>query len=74
MRDPLSDLPDLTYITGMGAGNRLPLDGWDLVGNQRFQFGDLRIETPTTTILIEAESAGGVTNLVKYWPYLAGSI
>lgn len=37
---------------------------------QQFQFGDLRIELPTVTVLVETESAGGVGNLVKYWPLL----
>jgi hypothetical protein len=37
---------------------------------QRFRFGDLRIETAATTIVVEAESGGGVTNLAKYRPYL----
>jgi hypothetical protein len=71
VRDALTDLPGVTYASGMGAANRFPLDGWHLVGSQQFQFGDLRIETPSTTIVVEAESGGGVTNLAKYWPYLA---
>lgn len=70
LRDALVDLPGVTYASGMGAANRFPLEGWQLVGSQQFQFGDLRIETPTTTIVVEAESGGGVTNLAKYWPYL----
>jgi hypothetical protein len=70
LRDALADLPRVTYATGMGAANRFPLQGWNLVGSQQFQFGDLRIETPTTTIVVEAESGGGVTNLTKYWPFL----
>jgi hypothetical protein len=37
---------------------------------QQFQYGDFRIELPTTTVIVEAESAGGVGNLVKYWPLL----
>lgn len=32
-----------------------------------FQFGDLRIDKPDKHIVIEVESAGNVTNLVKYW-------
>jgi DNA-binding response OmpR family regulator len=70
LREALAGLPGVTYATGMGAGNRFPLDGWRLVGSQQFQFGDLRIETATATIVVEAESGGGVTNLAKYWPYL----
>jgi hypothetical protein len=72
LRDALGDLAGVTFTSGMGAANRFPLAEWQLVGSQQFQFGDLRIETPTTTIVIEAESGGGVTNLVKYWPYLEG--
>ena len=68
--EALAGLPCVTYATGMGASNRFPLDGWRLVGLQQFQFGDLRIETSTATIVVEAESGGGVTNLAKYWPYL----
>jgi hypothetical protein len=70
LREALTDLPGVTYASGMGAANRFPLEGWSLVGSQQFQFGDLRIETPSTTIVVEAESGGGVTNLAKYWPYL----
>jgi hypothetical protein len=70
LRDALGDVPGATFSTGMGGANRFPLAGWDLVGMQQFQFGDLRIETPTTTVVVEAESAGGVTNLAKYWPLL----
>lgn len=71
LRDALADLPDVAYLSGMGAANRFVLADWALVGSQNFQFGDLRIETTNATIVVEAESAGGVTNLAKYWPYLA---
>jgi hypothetical protein len=54
----------------MGAANRFPLPAWNLVGSQQFQFGDLRLETSGATVVVEAESGGGVTNLAKYWPYL----
>jgi len=70
LRAALADLPGVTYATGMGTMSRFPLQGWNLIGSQQFQFGDLRIETATTTIVIEAESGGGVTNLAKYWPFL----
>jgi hypothetical protein len=72
LRDALADLTGIKSTTGMGGANRFPVHGWDLSLGQQFQFGDLRLETPRTTIIVEAESAGGVTNLVKYWPYLAG--
>ena len=37
------------------------------LGRSSFQFGDLRVNTPNRHIIVEVESAGGVTNLVKYW-------
>lgn len=40
------------------------------LGRSSFQFGDLRVNTPTRHIIVEVESAGGVTNLVKYWQCL----
>lgn len=55
---------------GMGHANRFEC-GFDLVGSQRFQFGDLRVELPDRTVVVEIESAGGLTNLVKYWPLAA---
>jgi hypothetical protein len=42
--------------------NRIPI-----AGNVYYQFGDLRVELPNKTIIIEVESSGGVTNLAKYW-------
>lgn len=36
-------------------------------GRNYFQFGDLRVETKTHHVIVEVESAGGNTNLVKYW-------
>ena len=42
-----------------------------LPGKANFQFGDLRVNTLTHHVVIEIESAGGVTNLVKYWYCLA---
>lgn len=52
---------------GYGASNRFD-PGFGLMGQQRFQFGDLRIDLADRVVVIEVESAGGVTNLVKYWP------
>jgi hypothetical protein len=37
------------------------------LGRSYFQFGDLRVDTSQRHIIVEVESAGGVTNLVKYW-------
>lgn len=47
---------------GQGSENRIPVEG-----NAYFQFGDLRVDTANHHIVIEVESAGGVTNLAKYW-------
>jgi hypothetical protein len=57
-------------VQGQGAANRFRVNGWELSPAQQFQYGDLRIELAATTLVVEAESAGGVTNLVKYWPLL----
>ena len=66
----LADLPDLQIYRGQALGNRFSPPEWQLRPAQGFQFGDLRFEAPTATIVIEFESAGGITNLVKYWPLL----
>ncbi len=55
----------LPYETGQGRANRLHIEG-----NVYFQFGDLRVELPQCTVVVEVESAGGVTNLAKYWECL----
>jgi hypothetical protein len=60
-------LADVQVFGGFAGDNRFDC-GFELMPNQRFQFGDLRIELPDRTIIIEMESAGGLTNLVKYWP------
>lgn len=52
-----------TCVTGQGRCNRMGVTG----DHTDFQFGDLRVETPERILVVEAESAGGVTNLVKYW-------
>jgi hypothetical protein len=64
-------IPDATVHRGQGMSNRFAVPGWGLPLGQYFQFGDLRIETDRVTVVVEAESAGGITNLVKYWPLLA---
>lgn len=70
LREALVDDLGTTGVSGQGANNRFSIAGWDLSASQQFQFGDLRIELPRSTLVIEAESAGGVGNLVKYWPLL----
>jgi hypothetical protein len=57
-------------VHSQGVANKFAVSGWDLWPLQQFQYGDLRIELAATTLIIEAESAGGITNLVKYWPLL----
>jgi hypothetical protein len=39
-------------------------------GNIYFEFGDLRVETTSHHVIVEVETAGGISNLVKYWYYL----
>jgi hypothetical protein len=53
----------LTVAKGRSAGNRPAL-----VRRTYFQFGDLRVDLPQAHVVLEVESAGGLTNLVKYWP------
>lgn len=69
--DAIGDIPGATVHRGLGTANRFGIPGWELAPGQRFQFGDLRIESEHVTVVVEAESGGGVTNLVKYWPHLA---
>ena len=52
---------------GYGAANRFDA-GFTLVGQQRYQFGDLRVVLEDRVVAVEVESGGGLTNLVKYWP------
>jgi len=47
---------------GQGSNNRIAP-----FGRSYFQFGDLRVDLPQRHIVVEVESAGGVTNLVKFW-------
>jgi hypothetical protein len=69
LQDALAGL-GVECVTGQGANNKFGIEGWGLSAIQQFQFGDLRIELPSATVLVETESAGGVGNLVKYWPLL----
>jgi hypothetical protein len=52
----------LTHSMGQGSKNQVPIRP-----RVYFQFGDLRVELPHCTLLVEVESSGGVTNLAKYW-------
>jgi hypothetical protein len=55
----------VTVTKGQCMANRLP------VGKVYCQFGDLRVDLPTAHVVVEVESAGGLTNLVKYWRCIA---
>ncbi len=55
----------LRSFSGQGGTNRLPI-----AGNVYFQFGDLRVDVPSGHVVVEVESGGGLTNLVKYWQCL----
>jgi hypothetical protein len=48
--------------SGQNSSNRIPING-----AVYYQFGDLRVELPHVTIIVEVESSGGTTNLAKYW-------
>ena len=52
---------------GQGANNRIPLYSTD---KPYFQFGDLKVKHNNHCIIVEVESSGGLTNLVKYWHIL----
>jgi hypothetical protein len=71
LKSRLEELPGVEVHEGFSAGNRIGIPGWELVSNQLFQFGDVRFEETSATVVVEFESAGGLTNLVKYWPLLA---
>jgi predicted RNase H-like nuclease len=68
--DELGTLPGVAVSRGAGADNRIDVPGWDLPPVGRPQFGDLRLEGPHCRVVVEVETAGGVTNLAKYWPLL----
>ena len=62
----LADSRGFGVFKGQAGNNRIPLSG-----SAYFQFGDLRVDTATHHVVVEVESAGGVTNFVKYWYCLA---
>ena len=68
--DELGDLAGVSVAGGAGADNRIDVPGWGLPSVHRLQFGDLRLEGDRCRVVVEVESAGGVTNLAKYWPLL----
>lgn len=52
----------LNWNRGQKADNRIILER-----NVSYQFGDLRFSSGGRHLVVEVESAGGVTNLAKYW-------
>jgi len=52
----------LKWNSGQKADNRIVV-----ARNISYQFGDLRFSEGGRHLVVEVESAGGVTNLVKYW-------
>jgi hypothetical protein len=67
LREAIGDRITAEPVSGMGGMNRIAPESWELKVMQRFQFGDLRYETETARVVVEVESGGGLTNLVKYW-------
>ena len=61
-------IEDTQVYRGLGGENRFD-PGFNLNGRQRFQYGDLRVELADRVVLVETESGGGLTNLVKYWAH-----
>ena len=53
---------NLTANSGQAKDNRITLEG-----NVYYQFGDLRVCRDDCNVIVEVESAGGVTNIAKYW-------
>lgn len=74
LREVIGDRISVEPSSGMGSLNRVAPESWALKVMQRFQFGDLRYETERTRVVVEAESGGGLTNLVKYWPMLGAEL
>lgn len=50
---------------GQGKDNRIAITECGV--GVYYQRGDLRVELPEATVVVEVESSGGVTNLAKYW-------
>lgn len=70
LREAIGDRVSPEPAFGMGSLNRIAPESWELKLMQRFQYGDLRYESERTRLIVEVESGGGLTNLVKYWPML----
>lgn len=70
LREAIGDRASVEPISGTKALNRVAPETWKLKVIQQFQFGDLRYQNDAVRVIIEVESGGGLTNLVKYWPML----
>lgn len=74
LRGLLREEVAIVPFSGTSQANRIAPLTWHLGPIQRFQFGDLRYESPSTKVVVQVESGGGQTNLVKYWPMLEGEL
>jgi hypothetical protein len=68
--EALGAMPEVRVARGAGSANRAGPAGWGLAGAQRFQCGDLRLETPRARVIVEVDSASSLANLAKWWPML----
>ncbi len=56
---PVQPLPGARWFDpGLGLPGKL----------QWFEFGDLQVRLEDRIVIVEVETGGGLTNLVKYWP------
>lgn len=56
----------LRIYTGQKIYNRVELRNYEN-SHSYFEFGDLRLEFNSSRIIVEVDTAGGVTNLAKYY-------
>ena len=56
----------LKIYTGQKGYNRVSLSNYEH-SHSYFEFGDLRLEFDRSRMIVEVDTAGGVTNLVKYY-------
>ncbi len=54
------------YFSGQKKGNLVFL-GKDSNSGPNFEFGDLRVEFENARVIVEVDTAGGITNLAKYF-------
>ncbi len=63
----LAETSGFPYFTGQGMENRLVFGENDIAW---IEYGDLRVVAPGRVLIVEPESAGGLTNLVKFWKFI----